>query len=57
MTACRFIVNDELGPVRAFHDKGEALAWMRLRPELYLVVLPRVRRSRIDLSQFPDAPF
>jgi hypothetical protein len=43
--------------VRAFHYKEEALAWMLLRPELRLIVLPRPRRARVDLSHLPDALF
>jgi hypothetical protein len=42
--APRFQVTDELGPLRTFWTKEEALRWMQ--PSMQLVVLPKHKREK-----------
>lgn len=49
----RYEVHDELGALRRFWRREEALAWML--PGMTLKVLPRVRKPRLDLSAFEEA--
>ena len=37
----RFEAHDDLGAIRAFRTRREALRWMASRPEFRLVVLPK----------------
>jgi hypothetical protein len=51
----RFWVHDDLGPLRGFHTRVEAEAWML--PGMTLVVQPRPVKPKLDLDQFEEAPF
>ena len=53
----RFWVHDEDGPLRGFHTRVEAEAWML--PGMRLVVLPRPVKTKavLDMAQFEEAPF
>ena len=53
----RFIVYDDLGPLRAFYSKQDALRFIGNRKDLTLHVLPKPPKPRLDLSQFEDALF
>lgn len=51
----RYCVHDEDGPLRSFWTKADALRFML--PGMKLVVSPRPRKPKIDLSRFPPALF
>lgn len=45
----RYQVYDELGLARTFDSKEDAHVWMKERPELKLVILPRQKKEKVDL--------
>lgn len=47
----RFQVHDEDGLLRTFFTKVDALAWIKDRVELKLVVLPKARVKRKDVTK------
>ena len=51
----RYTVHDEDGPLRSFWTKPEAERFML--PGMQLVVAPRFRKPKIDLSRFEPALF
>ena len=57
MARCRFIVSDSEGPLRRFFTRKEAEYFMKSDPSLKLNALPRPKNTKLDLSQFEDAPF
>lgn len=55
MTRPRYVIHDEDGPLRAFWTREQAEAWML--PGMRLVILPKVRKPKLDTSQWEPAPF
>lgn len=43
----RYIVHDELGPVRTFFTKLEATRWIKARPECRVETLPKPHEPSI----------
>lgn len=56
----RYVVHDGEGdPIRKFFTKSDALAFMELRPECFLTVIPKEKQSKpsgYDLA-WEEAPF
>lgn len=52
----RYRVDDELGPVRYYASKKEALRWVASRPDCRVVTLPKAK-SQIDWDNFEAALF
>lgn len=56
----RFIVHDGEGdPIRKFYTKQDALAFLELRPECYLTILPKekVQKPPRWNPEWEEAPF
>jgi hypothetical protein len=51
----RYVIHDEDGPLRAFWTREQAQVWML--PGMRLVIVPRPRKPKLDLSRFGLAPF
>lgn len=47
----RFQIHDDLGIIRAFDTKSDALNWLKERPEFHLVTLPK---EKIEPMNFDD---
>lgn len=53
----RFVVYDELGSLRAFYSKQDAVRFIGNRKDLVLHVLPKPKKPVLDISLFEDALF
>ena len=53
----RFVVHDDVGPLRAFYTRSDAMRFIAGRSDLHLVVLPKAKPVKLDLSQFEEALF
>lgn len=57
MPHLRFILADDLGPIRRVQTRDEAKALQSTHPEWRLIVEPKQPKPAIDLAAIPDAPF
>jgi len=59
MSQFRYVAFIDNERMRAFHSRDELNYWLRDKPEATFVkyTVKRIRREKLDLSQFPDAPF
>jgi hypothetical protein len=53
-SAPRYQVCDELGPLRVFWSKEEAMRW--IQPPMVLVVLPKPKREKVYI-EIEEAPW
>lgn len=53
----RFILLDDIGPIRRVQTRDEAEALQNMRPEWRLIVEPKQPRPVIDLAAIEGAPF
>lgn len=53
----RFQIHDELGIIRAFGVKLDALNWKTIRPELKLVIIPNPKSTPLNFDNLGECLF
>lgn len=57
MPHLRFVLLDDLGPIRRVQTRDEAEVLQKTHPEWRLIVEPKQPKPAIDLAAIEDAPF